>query len=60
MSGLGEIRNSIKINRGRFIFKVSGIKKLVEIEEVNEGMARYRIMNEYHTSSMTLIRESHD
>lgn len=59
MNVMEEIRNNIEVVKRKFTFKIENIKKPIEIKEVNEGMARYRIMNIYHTWNMKLIDENH-
>lgn len=56
---LENIRRNIEAVKRRFTFKVSYIDKPIEITEVNEGMARYRLMNIYHTCDMELLSEEY-
>jgi hypothetical protein len=54
-----KIRNSIEVVWRKFTFKIEGLDHTVSVNEVNEGMARYRIMNIYYTSNAELISEEY-
>ncbi|MFL0245508.1 hypothetical protein [Candidatus Clostridium stratigraminis] len=54
---LEELRRSIEIIPRKFTFKIESIEKSIEIKEVNEEMAMYRLRNMYPCGNVKLIGE---
>ena len=56
---LEELGRNIEVIPRKFTFKIRGIEKPIEINEGNEGMAMYRLRNEYPAGDVKLIAEEY-